>query len=1079
MSPGFFQITLRSLSYNRRKILRQVLIIALLAAVITGSLLTGYSVRETLRSSIRVKLGSTRYIISSGVRYFSPALSERLSDGKNMVCTPILDNDGVVEVFAGSRKSFNTKIYGIKPGFFSFLGFKDIMLNQGEAAINENLARLLDARADDELIVSFTVPDDVPSGSPFAIPPAGGNSGVFKVSSVVAADAGGDFSAAVSQLPSMNIFIREDEDILRGKANRILVRSEGTELSGVSARLEEALSPGDIGLSVRTVKATGEKEIISSRIFIDQPLCEAVTSAVPAGKPVITYLVNNISKGKNSTPYSFVSGTDSFQPGDSALVINDWLAKDLAALPGDTLAMSWFSPSFSGKLGEKSGKFVIGKVVSIKGMAADSMLMPDFPGIAGSPSCSRWNAGIEIRTDRLRKKDEDYWRTFRGTPKAFLPYAAAKAMWGSSFGPATAIRFPSSLSEAGIISALKGRINPSSAGFSTGDILGEMNDAASQSIDFGTLFLSLGFFIILSSLILLVLSVRTYLDSRKNEMGVLKALGFRDRWIGKYLTAESVIISLTGSLTGSFAGILINTIMIAGLNSVWNGAVHTNRLAIHNDIPTICIGIIVTVLITGLVIQADIRRFLRLGVKKMGTIRHFPAWLNNPAVAVVVMFLALVLVILTLVPATKSPMASFSAGVMIFAALIILFGHMIEKNASKGRDAVMNRRMFAAKYYLYNPGSALMPVILIAAGLFAVVITGINRQRINSQSLVPSGGTGGYSYWIETSVPVSEDLNSAAGRKRHGLERLMPQDISLIQCKKSAGNDASCLNLNYIASPPLLGAEVSDFTRNRAFSFSTLAGFVSPANPWNILNESSSHNTIFGFADQTVLEWGLKKKTGDTLKFRNESGQPLNIVIAGGLKSSLFQGFLVIGLENFNRFYPSAHGYSVFLLRGPEAESDSLANLFSSHLENYGVVAAKASDRLSAFFSVTNTYLSVFTILGALGMILGVAGLGLVLMRTYNARKKEFALLVSMGYRLTLLRKQILAEQFVILAAGIFTGLVSGLVASFSSVSNAAAIPWISILLIVTAICCAGFISIYLSLGAIDYRNLIGELRKE
>ena len=66
-----------------------------------------------------------------------------------------------------------------------------------------------------------------------------------------------------------------------------------------------------------------------------------------------------------------------------------------------------------------------------------------------------------------------------------------------------------------------------------------------------------------------------------------------------------------------------------------------------------------------------------------------------------------------------------------------------------------------------------------------------------------------------------------------------------------------------------------------------------------IFESSSEHNTIYGIADQTVLEWGLKIKTGDTLVLRAENGQPLNIIIAAGLQSSVFQGNVLIGKEKF------------------------------------------------------------------------------------------------------------------------------------------------------------------------------------
>ena len=117
--------------------------------------------------------------------------------------------------------------------------------------------------------------------------------------------------------------------------------------------------------------------------------------------------------------------------------------------------------------------------------------MPDFPGISGSESCSDWDAGVPIKMDDIRRKDEDYWKKYRGTPKAFVNYEKGKELWGNNFGPATALRFPATVSEKEIMDKLNGSIEPGKAGFSVIDLSNESVKAANESVDFGTLFLSL------------------------------------------------------------------------------------------------------------------------------------------------------------------------------------------------------------------------------------------------------------------------------------------------------------------------------------------------------------------------------------------------------------------------------------------------------------------------------------------------------------------------------------------------------------------------------------------------------------
>jgi putative ABC transport system permease protein len=372
-----------------------------------------------------------------------------------------------------------------------------------------------------------------------------------------------------------------------------------------------------------------------------------------------------------------------------------------------------------------------------------------------------------------------------------------------------------------------------------------------------------------------------------------------------------------------------------------------------------------------------------------------------------------------------------------------------------------------------------LPVILIAAGLFAVIITGINRLSISDKSMHPSGGTGGYLLWAETSIPVKEDLTSATGLKEFGLDETPYNKMVFVEALRSQGDNASCLNLNHITSPPVLGINPASFIRKKAFSFASLIPGADKSNPWEILNRKEEDNTIYGVADQTVLEWGLKKKTGDTLKLRNESGQVLNIVIAGGLKSSLFQGYILTGEENFSKNFPSVSGYSVFLIDGEKDQSDLYTDVLNTRFENYGIDVQPARTRLATFFQVTNTYLSVFTILGGLGMILGVIGLGFVLRRNYNSRKREFALMMATGFSEKSLRKMILKEQVVMLITGIMTGLISSIVATLVSIAHGPDIPWISLAIIISGIILTGLTSLFVSVRGIRQGPLVTSLRKE
>ena len=76
-----------------------------------------------------------------------------------------------------------------------------------------------------------------------------------------------------------------------------------------------------------------------------------------------------------------------------------------------------------------------------------------------------------------------------------------------------------------------------------------------------------------------------------------------------------------------------------------------------------------------------------------------------------------------------------------------------------------------------------------------------------------------------------------------------------------------------------------------------------------------------------------------------------------------------------------------------------------------------------------NTYIATFQALGALGLLLGTVGLAAVLLRNVLERRRELALLRAVGYRQRNLIAMVLAENALLLVAGLAIGAVCALLA--------------------------------------------------
>ena len=1085
---ALLNIVIKSVRYYKKPVIYQIIIIALLAAVITGSTLTGWSVRASLKKTASEHLGNTGILISSGSRFFDMSLATRLKDTALLNCTGLLEMNGFCQNLNTQKSAANAHIYAVTEDFFKFQGNDTININQGEAAVNEKLAFTLGLKKGDELIIRTNAISDIPADAPFAPAKDEEKSSVIKIGTILKSTGSANFSLSVNQMIPENIFINlQDFYNVPGKKvriNRLLINSKSkvTEAETYDI-LKRYLRPSDIGLKIIPVKKTGGYELRSDRIFFEKSLIQEIGTLFPSSAPVITYLGNRFSHGYRSAPYSFVSALPrSLYPeivSGNDIIINRWLSEDLGLTEGDTIEMKWFAPDSLNKLTEKKDSFRVERIVEMSGIWADSLLMPDFPGISGSESCSDWDAGVPVKLNDIRKKDEQYWNKFRGTPKAFISYDKGIELWGNNFGSATAIRFPVGVKENEISEKLKGNLDPLKNGFGITDLAGESLRAANEGVDFSTLFLSLGFFLILASIVLLSFAISTYLESKNSQIRTYFALGFKSGWILQLLFAESGLISVIGCFTGSFAGILVSMIIIKLLNTVWHGAVQTDTLNAFFSIRPVLTGFLLTILIALFLLQVKIRLHLKnLNLHKR-LIHSSPPPLINLVFLLVSFIIFIALFLLSFLYKEQEMALGFLSGATLLIFLIFLLRQYLIAPVNHFFSQTNPSGKLSRLYYSYYPSHAVTPVLFIAAGIFAVFITGANRMSFKGSQLMPSGGTGGFILWCDNTIPLRIDLSTSSGRATLGLDEEQLAAMRFVGMKRYAGDDASCLNLNHVSIPPLLGADPSEFIMRGSFEFAKTIEKKNIRNPWQFLSIPAEDNTIYGIADQTVLEWGLKIKPGDTLMMRSESGRKLNIIVAAGLKSSVFQGYVIIGMDNFRKYFPSVPGSSIFLVDGDKNLTELYSSTLNERMEQYGVKVEKTNSRLAAFYEVTNTYLSVFGVFGALGMITGIAGLGFVLLRNYNYRRREFALMLATGFKVKRIRKLILTEQMFILLAGMTSGIIPALVATLPSLKNNSDIPWFYLISMIIVIFCTGYGVLLFSMRSVTNNSLTVSLKKE
>ncbi|MBN1561607.1 ABC transporter permease [candidate division KSB1 bacterium] len=1092
LAMGFWSFIKKSLIFYRRTNLSVVLGVAVSTAVLLGALVIGDSVRYSLRKLVFDRLGQTEFALQTGDRFFRAQLADELAEQLTTKTAPLLHTRGIAIAADGVSRVNKVQVFGIDERFGAIGDVAGTFANlaPNDIVINQRLAKRLNAVTGDEVLLRIEKLDAMPKDAPMATTTEISIAQRFTVAAIASEKQFGRFSLRTSQVEPYNAFLHlstlsQALDMV-GKANVLLVAERPqAHLTSDDLRsaLAESFNLADAGLSLKSVLQHTTLECRSDRIFLEPVIARRLESEFPQAQSILTYFVNQLGLGRRTTPYSFVSAANpgKIEVGEDEIVVNKWLSDDLGAQIGDSLQLTFFTIGPMRLLREDTTKLRVKAIVPLSGPYADRDLMPDFPGLSDEENCRDWQAGIPIDYDRIRDKDEAYWDDHRGTPKAFINLKTAQKLWGNRFGDLTAIRFQG-VERTDLEQRLTKLLDPES-GFIFQPVREQGLRASDQAISFSQLFIGLSFFLIVAALLLTGLLFVFALEERAEETGLLRAIGYQTSHIRRLILSEGLCLALLGSFLGLVLGLLYENIVLFALKTIWRDIVGTSALHLKVNASTLAIGLLAGILMSIVSMWLMTRRHAKrsiadlqkgaIRVDAVSSIKHARSLLLGCASTA-----AVIVILLAVNPARSGAAAAafFAAGTLSLVAGVA-FSNAAMARLLKTASPRLSIKSIGRRNNARRRLQSLTLIGLLAAGVFITFTVGANRTGLVKNVHERSSGTGGFALWGETALPILYDLNSPAGQDFYGFAG---GDASFVQFKVKEGDDASCLNLNRIANPQLLGVQPDELVRRGAFSFAALVDEVDAEQPWHSLNVAYENDVIPGIADQTVIVWGLGKAVGDTLTYVDEKGGEFHIRLVGGLANSIFQGNLLISKDHFIDKYPSVGGDRVLLVDTPPDQIDDVAQKLTWAFQDQGLDVTPTAARLAEFNKVTNTYLSIFMILGGLGLILGSIGLGIVVVRNVLERRGELALMRAVGFQNRSLRRMVLSEHIVLLYAGIAIGALSSLIAVLPSLlTPATELPYATVLLILAAIIGSGVMWIGLAAKMALRGELLPALRNE
>ncbi|MDR0295367.1 MAG: FtsX-like permease family protein, partial [Prevotellaceae bacterium] len=701
-------------------------------AVITGSLVVGDSVRSTLIKRVEERLGKTETIIFSRYSYISDAF---IKSHNYASLRGFLLSNGFVSI---SGKFIPVMVWGTD----------DLEIKKGQAKINAALFNEIKNLQIKNIVLRLPAAGMVPLGSMF-VTDTYTTSLRLELDAVISVEQGGNINLKNEQTIPFNIFVNREElaEIMgiSGKINVIL--------SDEIISKEDFASAWNYIMSGLNVEALDERAILvtSDRIFIQDKVVETLCQQDSATNRIYAYLANSIApviartacvslcdkkqaeatsplSGLNSQlsiPYSFITAVDYYKGqrlNPNEIILSDYAAKRLNTKLGDTISISYFVSRQFKTLIEDTVSLKVGKIVPLKDLQSDNTLVAEFPGLSNVDRCTDWNSDLPINMNLISDEDENYWRKYKNTPKAIVPYSTLASRWGNAYGSATALQ----VNDTNRLNDLRPEmfdiqlIYPRETGIT----------AAKLGVDFASLFLSLGFFIIISAAMLMMVPLSEMLFRRRNELNLLKATGFSQKRIFRLLWREAAPVVCFSAIVGVVVGLVYTYLVLFLLGNVWKGATHTDGFSLYPNLLTIGAGMLVGIIFSMIVLCFRISKFKIQNPKS----KNHKSQLLSKFLIFNFQFSILVGLLITNIFFLKSPLLFVCTGIVFLFTGWAWFDYLINRGTKLPLQFDSSKLIWSSLFFTKK--QAILSFITLASGVFIVFSVGLNRQGFADSSQI-------------------------------------------------------------------------------------------------------------------------------------------------------------------------------------------------------------------------------------------------------------------------------------------------------------------------------------------------------
>jgi putative ABC transport system permease protein len=611
-----------------------------------------------------------------------------------------------------------------------------------------------------------------------------------------------------------------------------------------------------------------------------------------------------------------------------------------------------------------------------------------------------------------------------------------------------------------------------------------LDRAARSGHSLSQLYTSLGAFAVLAGILLLVNIFFMLADERKSELGMLRAVGLRRLSLVGAFAAEGWCYAVLSAVAGTFVGLGLGRALMAAAAKLFSRRGDDSRIALHFAFKWasvqrgLVIGFVIaiaTVVVTSLwlsrfnIIQAirDItepanrrprRRSSYLGILGTGfgllltaagvvgssfvalmlgpviafvgiapmLARRFARPTVNTAIGAVVLAWAVAAVPIAIVLDISVDVLLFVVQglVLVGAAVVLTAQHQQAIGHGIGRVA---KRSLAVRLGLAYPLArrfrtsmtlgmfALVVFILVLVSVFASMFGGQLGQYTHDAS-------GGFNVVVQSnpSNPVAFDAIAGEPDVR-AVAPLASETVQIISAPGLTGNRESTATgfdrrLVDHGAPKLddRGAFASDAAAYRAVL----------ASPGLAIVEASLLASGGGPPSHLL-------RIGDRFTAQDEaSGRSRTFTIAATSTTDVAGNGVLFGITAARDLFGArAVANRAYLdVRDPTAFADAFAGRYLANGGKAQTIRAIVQSDLAQqqqFFLLMRTYL-------ALGLVVGVAGIGVIMVRAVRERRRQVGVLRALGFQAAAVRAAFVVESAFVAVEGVLIGTVLALVCAWS-----------------------------------------------